>query len=983
MKADWQADQLERHFTLSASERALLGNKSGATRLGFALLLKTFQLDGCFLEHANDLPASVVSHVAAQCDTAPALLERIVWDSRHTRRHRAEIRAYLGNTAFNKADEPALIAWLEDHITDFDPTSESLRRAARLHLRSKRLEYPTETRLDALVRSAIKLRETRFVLNTAAALSVETRVALNALIVTDGGASEDDVQPVLFAACSELAALKDDAGAVRVATVLEELEKLRQLRALGLPQGLFDGVPPKMIAQYRRRAASEAPNHLRRHAEDVRLTLLACLCWQRSFEITDSLVELLIHIAHRIGTHAENRVEAELLRQLRRVAGKGKLLYKLAKAARGSPDGTVEAVIYPVVPANVLDDLIRETEAEGSFERNVRLVTRGSYSHHYRRVVPLLLEALEFKCNNERHRPIMKALELLKKHRDRKSPTFPANETVPLEGVVEDDWHDLVLDEKENGRVNRIAFEICVLDTLRDRVRCKEVWVEGAGRFRNPDEDLPQDFEDKREEYYAALEQPSEASLFINALKTRMRDAIKALDQTLPTNEGVKLLVSKKGRGRFSVSPLSEQEEPTNIRLLTATLVRRWPMTNLLDILKEAELRTGLTGALRGSGTREALERDTLQRRLLLCLHGLGTNAGLKRMCSGGNPDGHDELRYVKERYLHKDGLRSAIARVCNALFTARDPAIWGEATTAVASDSKQFGAWDQNLMTEYHARYGGRGIMVYWHVDKHSACVHSQTKACSSSEVAAMIEGVMRHETTMEVEKTYVDSHGQSEIGFAFCHLLGFSLLPRLKHMKKQRLYRVEKSDLEDYANLKSVFTRTIDWGTIEQQYDEMVKFATALRLGTADAETILRRFTRGTVHPTYKALGELGKAVKTAFLCDYLRLESLRREIHEGLNVIESWNAANDFILYGKGGEFATNRLEEAEVSMLCLHLLQVSLVYVNTLMIQHVLEEREWLGRLTPTDLRALSPLKWQHINPYGTFALDMTARLKFGV
>ena len=245
------------------------------------------------------------------------------------------------------------------------------------------------------------------------------------------------------------------------------------------------------------------------------------------------------------------------------------------------------------------------------------------------------------------------------------------------------------------------------------------------------------------------------------------------------------------------------------------------------------------------------------------------------------------------------------------------------------------------------------------------------------------MIEGVMRHETTMEVEKTYVDSHGQSEIGFAFCHLLGFSLLPRLKHMKKQRLYRVEKSDLEDYANLKSVFTRTIDWGTIEQQYDEMVKFATALRLGTADAETILRRFTRGTVHPTYKALGELGKAVKTAFLCDYLRLESLRREIHEGLNVIESWNAANDFILYGKGGEFATNRLEEAEVSMLCLHLLQVSLVYVNTLMIQHVLEEREWLGRLTPTDLRALSPLKWQHINPYGTFALDMTARLKFGV
>ena len=102
---------------------------------------------------------------------------------------------------------------------------------------------------------------------------------------------------------------------------------------------------------------------------------------------------------------------------------------------------------------------------------------------------------------------------------------------------------------------------------------------------------------------------------------------------------------------------------------------------------------------------------------------------------------------------------------------------------------------------------------------------------------------------------------------------------------------------------------------------------------------------------------------------------MESLRREIQEGLNVVENWNSTNDFILYGKGGEFASNRLEDQEILMLALHLLHVSLVYVNTLMIQQVLDQPEWRGRLTARDLRALSPLKWQHVNPYGRFDLDM--------
>ena len=122
-----------------------------------------------------------------------------------------------------------------------------------------------------------------------------------------------------------------------------------------------------------------------------------------------------------------------------------------------------------------------------------------------------------------------------------------------------------------------------------------------------------------------------------------------------------------------------------------------------------------------------------------------------------------------------------------------------------------------------------------------------------------------------------------------------------------------------------------------------EMTKQIDVL-LSTEETEAILKRFSKNPFkHPTYLALMELGRVIKTIFLCQYLDSEAIRREINEGLNVVERWNGVNEFIFYGKGGEFASNRLESQELSVLSLHLLQICLVYVNTLMIQSVLAHK----------------------------------------
>jgi len=124
---------------------------------------------------------------------------------------------------------------------------------------------------------------------------------------------------------------------------------------------------------------------------------------------------------------------------------------------------------------------------------------------------------------------------------------------------------------------------------------------------------------------------------------------------------------SEAGYGSCFRRRIVTREQRRSLIALKARLLERWPMTSLLDVFKEADLRIEFTDVFRSATAWENLDREIIQERLLLALYGPGSNAGIKRMSAGQGRTNYKDLLYIRRRYITKDQLRVAIREVVNA----------------------------------------------------------------------------------------------------------------------------------------------------------------------------------------------------------------------------------------------------------------------------------------------------------------------------
>jgi hypothetical protein len=438
VKRHWEVDELIESWTLLPEEMELLGNKTGANRIGFALLLKFFELEARFPNHPTEIPETVIPYIAKQVKVSPEKYTDYDWQGRTIKYHRAQIRNFLGFKEADSTDVSQVIDWLCREVVATEQRSDPLKEIVYQRFRELHLEPPTPGQIERLIRSSLHKQETQFCAEALSKLPPQTLSQIDALLSLEEEANKAiDLEESKKLRQSDFHYLKTDPGPVGLDSFLTEVDKLKRIRKGGLPANLFDKVSPKVLQTYRQRAATESPHELRKHPEPIRYTLISAFCWLRSQEITDNLVELLIQIIHRIGVRAEKRIDKELLNDFRQVGGKTNLLFRLAEAAIEYPEGIIKQVLYPVVGEQTLKDLVKEYKSTGlAYRQRVHTVMRSSYASHYRRMVPQILEVLEFRSSNDVHRPVIQALELLKKYADSKQRYYSASEEVPIEGVL-------------------------------------------------------------------------------------------------------------------------------------------------------------------------------------------------------------------------------------------------------------------------------------------------------------------------------------------------------------------------------------------------------------------------------------------------------------------------------------------------------------------------------------------------------------------
>ena len=961
--------ELERFYTPTDTEGRFCdgATRTSTTRLGFTLLLKTYQRLGYFVA-SDQVPNAIAEYIAANIGEPYDRDNLRRYDASPARRkHLSAVRQFLEVKPFG--DDGKVL--MRQTFADAALTKEDVIDIVNIGIETlvrHRYELPA---FDTLVREA---RAQRIATNQAMhakindALGDTGRAFLHQLFVVG-----DDPRHV-----SPWNDIKQDAAMPTIDGMRDLVARYDQLTDLACHTILLKTIPLVKIKQWALEGNSLDAASMVGMAVAKRHAVALALIRQRLARVTDDLCDIFCKQMKRVLHAAEEALEKYLTDNQEKT---DEILRRFAtlEAVLNSKQSAAEQLSGIRQTVTARPDLCEfsRLHAEYGGKNECRFVWH--FFKPRRAEMLRILSKLKLATTSQ-DTSFERSVAFMLEHRQRHNEWLVLKATDKT-ALTSDDlvwipekWWKLVTGETQRDaaltRINRRQFEVCVCSQMVRELKSGDLCAIGSDAYSDPrDELLPmEECESTRTDYGEKVGLPVDNVAFIAHVRTMLTEAAQQADKTYHDNPYFKIINGRPKLGRQEKKPI-----PSGFKELDAALRRKLDSLelSLLDVLADTMQWIGwgkYFGPL--SGHQGKLHEE--DRRKILTVFAYGTGLGPTQIAKNIADVSARQVSFVNQRQVTTEKLEAAIGTAINAYNQFQLPHYWGD-TKRAAADGTQWNLYENNLLSERHIRYGGYGGIAYYHVSDTYIALFSHFIPCGVWEAVYILDGLTKNKSDIQPDTLHGDTQAQSAPVYGLAFLLGIKLMPRIRNWKDLKWFRPTADEV--YQHIDDLFTKdAVDWDLIACHLPDMLQVAQSIRAGRISPSTILRKLgTASRKNKLYFAFRELGRVVRTMFLLEYISDDELRQSIQAAQNKCEGFNNFAQWAYFGSDtieDNVRDNQLKIIKYN----HLIANLLIFHNCHTMTQALKELEAEGmQLTPELLAAFSPYRTHHANRFGMYEL----------
>lgn len=900
LKPDPTAKELQDVYTPTAAElQCVRGITTGpATRLALLLHLKLFQRLGYFTTLA-EVPERIVQHVAQAVGMRRVPADRLAsYDTSGGKRgHLSQLRAFLNVRPLDAAGRDWLgtVAETAAQTKHIVPDIVNVMLEELVH---HRFELPAFSTLERLVIAAREQVHDAHYRQIADALTPTMRELIDDLLLTPPGSHH-----------SGWHALKREPKRPTNKEVRHYLQHVQRLRTLAEQLPPIDVSVPK-LKQFRAMARALDASELTELVPVKRYALAAIFIRSQYRKTLDDAADLFIRLIQNLENTAQQKLIAYQLEHSKRADALIGQLREILQAYQVAGTDTQRLDAIEGVLVADIGLLMAECDEHMAYAgRNYLPFLLAPYGT----LRPLLLNCLEImglrvsSQDPSMERMIGAVLALRGQRREVVDAASLGVEVTTDLTWLSAAWRKHVMPKAlvaaSPGWIHRKYFELAVLAQIKDELKSGDLYIPHGERYDDYREQLVDEvtFAQELEAYGEVSGIATDASDFVQGLHAELTAMADAVDARFPDNLHAGMV-----DGRLVLRRVQRAEVTQAISAVDSAITERLPPTSIVDVLVDTTRWLDLHVHFRPIAGTDA-RVDDLLRRVITTLFCYGCNLGPTQTARSVKGFSRRQISWLNLKYVTDETLDKAIVEVINLYNKFELPGYWGSGRSASA-DGTKWSVYEQNLLSEYHIRYGGYGGIGYYHVSDKYIALFSHFIPCGVHEAVYILDGLMANRSDIQPDTVHGDTQAQSFPVFGLAHLLGINLMPRIRNIKDLVFSRPEPG--RTYENIQALFGDSIDWKLIETHLHDMLRVAISIKLGKITASTILRRLgTYSRKNKLYWAFRELGKVVRTLFLLRYIDDVEVRKTIHAATNKSEEFNGFVKWAFFGGEGIIAEN--------------------------------------------------------------------------